>query len=170
MAIFISIDTDQRYAILVVSKQLIPERGFQNPSGQVMQMIVNKGWKLFFEEPYAAIVNIVGKLFANGKEAVENNVGYTIDVGKLIYSSLNYIIRGTTYVGFGHPSLIYALHVNVGVRGDHSEEQLFPIQLSSKEKLKALKDYRSAICQYDPASLIHVRSDHIHPICVGWNI
>ncbi|KAH0468461.1 hypothetical protein IEQ34_003494 [Dendrobium chrysotoxum] len=34
---------------------------------------------------------------------------YTIDVGKLIHSTLNYIIKGTTLMCLGHPSLIYAL-------------------------------------------------------------
>ncbi|KAH0468603.1 hypothetical protein IEQ34_003636 [Dendrobium chrysotoxum] len=34
---------------------------------------------------------------------------YTIDVGKLIHSTLNYIIKGTTSMGLGHLSLIYAL-------------------------------------------------------------
>ncbi|KAH0468019.1 hypothetical protein IEQ34_003052 [Dendrobium chrysotoxum] len=52
-------------------------------------------------------------------------VGYKIEVEQLIYSSINYIIKGTTSMGLAHPSLIYALCVNAGVRGDPSEKYLF---------------------------------------------
>ncbi|KAH0469783.1 hypothetical protein IEQ34_001341 [Dendrobium chrysotoxum] len=58
-----------------------------------------------------------------------NEVGYTINVGKLIYSNLSYNIRDTTSMGLGHPFLIYVLCVNADVRGDLDEEKLFPISV-----------------------------------------
>ncbi|KAH0465820.1 hypothetical protein IEQ34_005923 [Dendrobium chrysotoxum] len=47
---------------------------------------------------------------------------YAIHMGKLIFSSLTYIIRGTTSIGLGHPSLVYTLCVVTGVRGEQTEE------------------------------------------------
>ncbi|PKU83004.1 hypothetical protein MA16_Dca009476 [Dendrobium catenatum] len=52
-------------------------------------------------------------------------VGYTLDVGKIIHSSSTYIIRDATSMGLGYPSLIYALYVNAGMRGGPSEEEKF---------------------------------------------
>lgn len=66
-------------------------------------------------------------------------MGYSIDVGKLIFSSLTYIIRGTTFIAMGHHSLIYALCVNVGVRRDQIEDQLFPISALTKRKILCFK-------------------------------
>ncbi|PKU67230.1 hypothetical protein MA16_Dca018724 [Dendrobium catenatum] len=65
-------------------------------------------------------------------------VGYTIDVEKHIYYSLNYIIRGITSVGLGHPSLIHALCVNADVRGDLSED-IFSISTLTKRKIESFK-------------------------------
>ncbi|KAH0459476.1 hypothetical protein IEQ34_012290 [Dendrobium chrysotoxum] len=64
-----------------------------------------------------------------------NEIGYTIDVRKLICSSLNCIIRGTTSVGLGHLSLIYSFCVNAGVRGDPNEEHIFPILALTKNRV-----------------------------------
>ncbi|KAH0464074.1 hypothetical protein IEQ34_006860 [Dendrobium chrysotoxum] len=47
---------------------------------------------------------------------------YTINVGKLILSSIMYIIRGSPFVGLGLPSLIYTLCVATRVRRDQNEE------------------------------------------------
>ncbi|KAH0453419.1 hypothetical protein IEQ34_017743 [Dendrobium chrysotoxum] len=48
--------------------------------------------------------------------------GHTISIGRLIMSSLTYIMRGSTSEGLGDPSLVYALYTVVGVRGDQNEE------------------------------------------------
>ncbi|KAH0458192.1 hypothetical protein IEQ34_013507 [Dendrobium chrysotoxum] len=44
-------------------------------------------------------------------------------------------IIGTTSVGLGHLSLIYALCVNIGVKGDPSEEKFFFILALTKRKI-----------------------------------
>ncbi|KAH0456104.1 hypothetical protein IEQ34_014011 [Dendrobium chrysotoxum] len=99
------------------------------------------------------MVNVVREFYANGKESsdyskniseVTNerallNYGYTIDVGKLILSSIIYIMRGSTSVGLGHPSLIYTLCVATKVRGDQNEEQLFPTSALTRGKILSFK-------------------------------
>ncbi|KAH0449224.1 hypothetical protein IEQ34_023024 [Dendrobium chrysotoxum] len=47
---------------------------------------------------------------------------YTIDVGKLIWYSIMCIMRCSTSMGLGHPSLVYTLSVAAGVRGDQNKE------------------------------------------------
>ncbi|KAH0465263.1 hypothetical protein IEQ34_005366 [Dendrobium chrysotoxum] len=208
---------EARYIDWVITKTLIPEHGFLNPTKTILQTISIRGWGHFCEDPFAAIVNIMHEFFANGKDAIDfkyfirgkwsmkfdeyfpfghapfdpqeifdllcgpnsgakwrtreeritnlsasymsqtskswhyfissriipsKNIsevtkgrallnfviqkGYTINIEKLILSSLTYIMRGSTLVGLGHPSLIYAHCVVVGVRGDQNEEQ--PLQ------------------------------------------
>ncbi|PKU77000.1 hypothetical protein MA16_Dca001606 [Dendrobium catenatum] len=54
-------------------------------------------------------------------------VGHSVDVGKLINFSLMNIIRHSTSVGLGHPSLVYSLCAAVVVLGNLGEEKLFYI-------------------------------------------
>ncbi|KAH0460807.1 hypothetical protein IEQ34_008382 [Dendrobium chrysotoxum] len=64
----------------------------------------------------------------------EIQVGHSIDVGKLIFSSLMHIIRRSTSVDLGHPSLVYSLCVSIGVlaillleRDREEEEEMMDI-------------------------------------------
>ncbi|KAH0448884.1 hypothetical protein IEQ34_022684 [Dendrobium chrysotoxum] len=54
--------------------------------------------------------------------------GYSIKIGK-----------GSTSIGLGHPSLVYALCVVVRVRGDQNEEQLFSITTLTRRKILNFK-------------------------------
>lgn len=56
---------------------------------------------------------------------------------RLFHSSLTYIIRGTTSISLGNAYLIYALCVNTGVSGDHSEELFLYILALIKGKFNS---------------------------------
>ncbi|PKU73408.1 hypothetical protein MA16_Dca019984 [Dendrobium catenatum] len=50
-----------------------------------------------------------------------------------------YMIKGSTYVCLGYPSLIYPLYILVGVLGELWEEKLFPINALTKQKIDKIK-------------------------------
>ncbi|KAH0459556.1 hypothetical protein IEQ34_012370 [Dendrobium chrysotoxum] len=89
---------------------------------------------------------------------------YSIDVGKLIFSFLMYVIQGTTSVGLGHPSLIYALCVVAGVRNDQTEEQLFPIVYDSSktEQITLNKGHAYLLGEYDELNKKYLELNKSH--------
>ncbi|KAH0463656.1 hypothetical protein IEQ34_008238 [Dendrobium chrysotoxum] len=60
MSRFISVDTESRFANLVI------------PTQPILHIIDNRGWESFCEEPYATIINAVQEFFINEKEIVDN--------------------------------------------------------------------------------------------------
>ncbi|KAH0449056.1 hypothetical protein IEQ34_022856 [Dendrobium chrysotoxum] len=56
---FISKAAMSRFTELIVSKSLIPEHGFLNPTQPIIQTIYARGWVHFYEEPFATIINLV---------------------------------------------------------------------------------------------------------------
>lgn len=94
-------------------------------------------WNWTWKDTPPVHISEVTKYHANLNYAIQ--VRYTIDVGKIIHSSLTYIIRGTTSMGLGNAYLIYALCVNAGVSGNHSEELFLYILSLIKGRMKSFE-------------------------------
>lgn len=74
---FVNKAASERYHSLLASKALIPKRRIkphETQDGAVADMIIERGWSYFTQQPKAAMVTIVKEFYANAKEARHNIV------------------------------------------------------------------------------------------------
>ncbi|KAH0463176.1 hypothetical protein IEQ34_007758 [Dendrobium chrysotoxum] len=196
---------ESTFAELVVSRPLILEHGFLDPTPPILQTILDRGWAHFYDEPYATVLQVIESneyslfnhapfdsqetldllcgsnngvwwktreekiinfpgsyltqtskvwhYFISARMLLSKNIsevtkdkallnyaiqkGYTIDVGKLILSSILYIMRGSTSVGLGHPSLVYTLCVATRVRMSLGAQKPFQVNVRALELREA---------------------------------
>lgn len=63
-------------------------------------------------------------LIGNISKIIRDRVvlNFVIDVWRIVYNSICNMFKGSTTLGYDHPSLIYSLCVAVGAQGESDEE------------------------------------------------